>query len=39
VSFRSVGGFLNALTLRRWRGVADGRTAESVDQQARTVTA
>jgi P-type Cu+ transporter len=39
MAFSSVSVVLNALTLRRWRGVADGRTAESVDQQARTVTA
>jgi P-type Cu+ transporter len=39
MAFSSVSVVLNALTLRRWRGVADGRAAEPTNQQPRTVAA
>ena len=39
MAFSSVSVVLNALTLRRWRGVADGRAAEPTNQQSRTVAA
>jgi P-type Cu+ transporter len=39
MAFSSVSVVLNALTLRRWRGVADGRADEPADPQTRTVTA
>ena len=37
MAFSSVSVVLNALTLRRWHGVADGRAAELVQPQPRTV--
>jgi Cu+-exporting ATPase len=39
MAFSSVSVVLNALTLRRWRGVADGRPAHTSRDQLRTVTA
>ncbi len=39
MAFSSVSVVLNALTLRRWRGVADGRAAQPANRQARTATA
>jgi Cu+-exporting ATPase len=39
MAFSSVSVVLNALTLRRWRGVADGRAAHPAAGQARTATA
>ena len=39
MAFSSVSVVLNALTLSRWRGAADGHSAQPTNQQPRTVAA